>query len=253
MTWDDFKSPLPIKLPAVKISLITEYLQQSSLHLEADPCYFTDLLTTNQHWRIFPHYRHSTAYLDIETTGLNEYGDHITTIALYDGSTIKYYIHGDNLDDFVTDIKQYDVLVTYNGKTFDIPFIEKFFGIEMHQAHIDLRHVLRALGYAGGLKSCEKQLGLDRGELNGVDGYFAVLLWREYEKSGNPKALETLLAYNIEDAVNLETLMVKAYNLSLQKTKFYPELKISLPGRPEIPFSADLMVIDNIKRAYCGC
>jgi uncharacterized protein YprB with RNaseH-like and TPR domain len=54
----------------------------------------------------------------------------------------------------------------YNGKTFDVPFIEKYFGIRMNHAHIDLRYVLKSLGYAGGLKRCEKALGLDRGEEN---------------------------------------------------------------------------------------
>jgi len=43
------------------------------------------------------------------------------------------------------------------------------------------------------LKFCEKALGLDRGDLDGVDGYFAVLLWRDYQKKHNEKALETLL------------------------------------------------------------
>jgi len=56
-----------------------------------------------------------------------------------------------------------------------------------------LRYVLKSLGYSGGLKSCEKALGLDRGDLDGVDGYFAVLLWRDYQKKHNEKALETLL------------------------------------------------------------
>ena len=46
---------------------------------------------------------------------------------------------------------------------------------------------MSSLGYRGGLKGCEKCLGLDRAELDGVDGYFAVLLWNEYRKSGNTK------------------------------------------------------------------
>ena len=34
----------------------------------------------------------------------------------------------------------------------------------------------------------------------------AVRLWLEYENSGNPRALETLLAYNVADVLSLETL-----------------------------------------------
>ncbi|MFO7912984.1 MAG: ribonuclease H-like domain-containing protein [Desulfotignum sp.] len=93
---------------------------------------------------------------------MDGFGNEITTIALYDGESIKYYVQGRNLDAFMDDIEKYSVIVTYNGKTFDVPFIEKYFGIRMNHAHIDLRYVLKSLGYSGGLKRCEKALGLDR-------------------------------------------------------------------------------------------
>jgi uncharacterized protein YprB with RNaseH-like and TPR domain len=38
----------------------------------------------------------------------------------------------------------------------------------------------------------------------------------EYEKHNNEKALETLLAYSAYDAVDLEALMILAYNLTLE-------------------------------------
>ena len=141
-----------------------------------EPALFSNTLASKHHWRLFPEFRESTAYLDIETTGLGSPGDHITTIALYDGQAIRHYICGQNLDDFERDIRDHRLLVTYNGKCFDIPFIEWQFGIKLNQAHIDLRYVLKSLGYGGGLKGCERQLGLDRGNLEGIDGYFAVLL-----------------------------------------------------------------------------
>ena len=43
-----------------------------------------------------------------------------------------------------------------------------------------------------------------------------MLLWHDYRRSGNPRSLETLLAYNIQDVVNLETLLVMAYNLKIR-------------------------------------
>jgi len=54
--------------------------------------------------------------------------------------------------------------------------------------------------------------------LSDIDGFFAVLLWNEYRKSGSQKALDTLLAYNVQDTVNLESLMVTAYNLKIKET-----------------------------------
>ena len=118
----------------------------------------------------------------------------------------------------------------------------------MSQVHIDLRYVLKSLGYTGGLQGCEKKAGIDRGELEGVDGYFAVLLWSEYQRSRNHKALETLLAYNIQDAVNLETLMVFSYNLKLKETSFNESHQVAAPSSPEIPFKADLETIEKVKR-----
>jgi len=147
---------------------------------------------------MFPEFRELTVYLDIETTGLERGYNDITTIALYDGATIQTYVHGQNLNDFVDDIRKYNVIVSYNGKSFDVPFIENYFGIQLNHAQIDLRYVLGSLGYKGGLKGCERQLGMDRGDLSDIDGFFAVLLWNEYKKSGSQKVLDTLLAYNVQ-------------------------------------------------------
>ena len=209
-----------------------------------DPNYFSERLPSNLHWRLFPEFRHSLAYLDIETTGLN-YGDAITTIALYDGSSIFPYVQGENLNDFPRDIERYSTIATYNGKCFDVPFIERFFRIKLRHAHIDLMYVLRSLGYRGGLKGCEQQLGLDRGELQGVDGFFAVLLWKEYKRTGDRKSLETLLAYNIQDVVSLETLLTIAYNKKIAETPFRDRNLLPLPAEPPIPFAADR---DTIRR-----
>jgi uncharacterized protein YprB with RNaseH-like and TPR domain len=117
----------------------------------------------------------------------------------------------------------------------------------MTRAHIDLRHVLTGLGYKGGLKVCEKELGLNRKELDGVDGYYAILLWKDYMRNGNAKALDTLLAYNILDAVNLEPLMITAYNLKLKETPFRETLQLPVPPPPRNPFRPDTDTIDKIK------
>ena len=246
-SWEDFSQNSTFDLSQSKMDTISSYLEESHHQLESgNPNYFSQLVPTSQHWRFFPEFRDSTVYLDIETTGLNRYHDPITTISLYDGKSIYYYINGHNLSDFLDDIDKYNVIVSYNGKTFDVPFIESYFDIRLDHAHIDLRYILGSLGYRGGLKSCERQLGIDRGDLKDIDGFFAVQLWRDYQKTGNPKALETLLAYNIQDAVTLENLMVISYNLKIKNTPFY---KNQLPEAvlPEIPFEVDMKTVERIK------
>lgn len=246
--WDDFTNTPPAHIKPAKAAYINEALAESSSKLASHPGYFTRLLPASQHWRIFPHFRNKTAYLDIETTGLGDSCD-ITTIALYDGQTINYYVQGDNLDKFTRDIYRYEVLVSYNGKSFDIPVIERFFNITLDMAHIDLRYVLHNLGFKGGLKGCEKQLGLNRGNLDGVDGYMAVLLWQFYQQSGERRALETLLAYNIMDTVNLELLMIEAYNRNLAKTPFHNNLMLPQPNQPPIPFTPDPALITQLSNS----
>jgi len=249
LTWDDLEAAEPRLLPPTARPLIANRVATARHHLRAGKAaYFADSLPAKQIWRIFPHFRAATAYLDIETTGLGDYRDHITTIALYDGSTIRHYVHGVNLDDFVAALENYTVLVTYNGKCFDIPFIERSFGIRVPQAHIDLRYLLAGLGLKGGLKGCEKQLGLDRGDLEGVDGYFAVLLWHEYRATGNRRALETLLAYNIQDVVSLEILMVEAYNRNLAATPFAASHRLPPPRPPALPFAPDPALVRRLRQ-----
>ena len=239
------------QLPPRRATVLTQHASESLDRLQArDLPFFTERLPNNQHWRLFPHFRDRLAYLDIETTGLGAPGDHITTIALYDGTSIRHYVHGDNLPAFKQDIRAYDLLVTFNGKGFDVPFIESYFGMRLSTPHIDLRYVLASLGYRGGLKLIERTLGFDRGDLADVDGYFAVLLWQDYVRKKNRAALETLIAYNMVDTVNLEALMVLAYNLKIAQTPFAESLRLPASTAPSIPFVPDGPTVTRLQRDY---
>ncbi len=216
-----------------------------SLRNADDPAWFTRRLPAGQGWRIFPEFRGVTAYLDIETTGLDRERDRITTIALYDGRTVRSYVRGRNLDEFPADVQAFKVLVTYNGKSFDQPFLERCFGIRLRQAAVDLRYVLKELGFGGGLKGCERSLGMGRGELDGVDGFTAVRLWERYRRRGDERALETLLAYNVQDTVNLERLLVEAYNRNVAATPL-AGLRLSDAATPVNPFRAHTEVLAEL-------
>jgi uncharacterized protein YprB with RNaseH-like and TPR domain len=246
--WEMALSGQDVPLSSSKAKTLRRHLEQSLQQLENNnPCFFTDGLPSNEHWRLFPEFRARTAYLDIETTGLQWPMDHITTIALYDGRTVRHYVHGQNLDQFKDDIQEYSVVVTYNGKCFDVPCIEACLGIQMPHAHIDMRYLLKNLGYAGGLKGCERQLGMSRQGLEDVDGFFAVLLWYEYEQNRNDQALQTLLAYNVEDVLTLERLLVFAYNQKVMGTPFEDALRLGEPDVAANPFEPDSKVIAKIR------
>ena len=235
-SWDDYR----------KTAKNLDDLDESELHFKnRNAGYFSRSLKSDQQWRLFDDFRDSVAYIDIETTGLDRSYNEITSIALYDGTDLRTYVSGQNLTQFPKDIQQYKVLVSYNGKMFDIPFIERQFGIELDHAHIDLRFVLAKLGYKGGLKGVERAMGIDRGDLDGVDGFFAVWLWGEYKKKKNEAALETLLAYNCTDVVNLEHLAVTAYNQNMKQTPFGSHRQAAAAKPVKIPFQADKKLVSR--------
>lgn len=214
--------------------------------------YFSRHLPAREQWRLYPGARSATAYLDIETTGLSRGQDRITTIALFDGQRVQTFVRGENLADFPEALAPHQLLVTYNGKCFDLPFIEQEFAVRLPQAHLDLRYVLQGLGFRGGLKGCEQQLGIGREELAGVDGYFAVLLWNDYRRTGNAAARETLLAYNTADAVNLAALAVAACNLKLQATPFAGRALADPEPAGELPHRVDRDTVLGLRRRLLG-
>jgi hypothetical protein len=193
-------------LPRSKVARILDALPASREALSRrDMAYFKQGLPGKEHWRLVD--LGPIAYVDIETTGISRYDNDITLIGIYDGTTTYSYIRGDNLPQAHAKLQEFDILVTFNGKQFDLPFIESHFGCTYSAAHLDLRYMLREIGLQGGLKSIERQLGIDRGDdLAGVDGFEAVRLWQRHCR-GDLTALAKLVKYNREDVVNLKALL----------------------------------------------
>ena len=178
------------------------------------------MIPLNEHWRVYRELKNKCCFLDIETTGLYR-SDDITLIGIYDGKEPKIFVKGRNLSDFKEEIKKYPLMVTFNGRCFDIPFIREHFPeLQMEQFHIDLRFVLASLGYRGGLKRIESELRLKRdNSIMDVDGFEAVRLWHKYQR-GNEEALTKLTSYLSADICNLLPLMEFAYD-EMKNKHFY--------------------------------
>jgi hypothetical protein len=253
-SWDDIMRPEADRVLGSKAGWVRQHVETSRQHLLAgDALFFQQGLPSAQHWRLFRAFREHAAYVDIETTGLTFGEDHITSIALYGHGEVKTYVYGRNLEDFQDDIRDFSLLVTYNGKTFDAPFIERTFGMKLNMAHLDLRYILKKLGFTGGLKKCEQAVGIGRDDLDGVDGYFAVLLWNEFQRTGNEDVLETLLAYNAADVVSLEVLLTHAWNELVSATPFGSRsgMRLAPPMSPDVPHTPSRNVVDALRRKYC--
>ena len=210
----------PGSFSAERWDLVRDHARCSITSLAAkDHAYFASLLAPKDHWRAFPNFRHRTAYVDIETNG-GYYPGSITVIGVYDGGDVRTFIKGENLEDFAEEIAKYSLLVTFNGASFDLPFLRRAFPrVTWDHLHVDLRYVLSNLGHKGGLKSIELDLGIERDyELHGIGGEDAIYLWQEYRR-GSQEALELLVKYNAADVENLETLLVMAYPRMVAKTQ----------------------------------
>jgi uncharacterized protein YprB with RNaseH-like and TPR domain len=210
-TWQQFLDHGDTILSPTRDALIGTELETSLAH-RRDISFFSQRLPPREMWRLFNAFQDRAVYLDIETSGGYQGTDDITVIGIYDGTDVQTFVNGINLDDFEMAIAAYDLVITFNGALFDLPLIRGWFpGISLPAAHIDLRFLLKKLGYAGGLKKIEKDLGISREpSIEGMDGYEAVRLWQAYQW-GDDAALETLIHYNRADIVNLRPLMEIGY------------------------------------------
>jgi uncharacterized protein YprB with RNaseH-like and TPR domain len=152
------------------------------------------------------------AYLDIETTGLTPSGCEITVIGIYlcrGNETQFVQLVGRDIcaDGILKALAGIDVIYTYNGSRFDLPFIRSRLGVDLENiyAHRDLMFDCWKNRLFGGLKAVERQLGIKR-NLPDMNGYQAVRLWWRYVDAFDTDALNTLLEYNREDVINMKSL-----------------------------------------------
>lgn len=177
------------------------------------------------------------AYLDIETEGLG-FPPHCrtTTIAVYfDGKLHLEHTKTGKFEVLRRIENEALYLVTFNGVTFDLPFLRREFGLKLAQPHLDLRYWLGRLGYKGGLKAIQQNVpGVRQRDSMDIDGFDAVRLWALH-KRGVPNALETLLTYNAEDTVVLEQLVFAGLKLEAERRRLNELAKFECPPSPPIP------------------
>jgi hypothetical protein len=152
------------------------------------------------------------AYIDIETTGLTFTASEITVIGIYlcrgnDTEFIQFVGRDISADAIMEALEGVDIIYSYNGSRFDLPFIQSQLGINLAAQfrHRDLMYDCWGKNLYGGLKGVERQLGVTR-KLPEMNGYEAVKLWWRYVDTFDLDALNKLLEYNKEDVLNLKTL-----------------------------------------------
>jgi uncharacterized protein len=176
-----------------------------------------------------------TAYLDIETSYVGPFTDQrlfkdyknhqITVIGIRvveGGADAFVQLAGAEAtrEKLMAALEGAGRLVTYNGRSrpdkvkgytgFDFPVIAAQLGVTLDELfpHDDLCPRCWKANLWGGLKAVEEKLGLKR-QLPGRDGKWADETWKQFQKTGERRLLDEILAYNREDVFMLARLEEK--------------------------------------------
>lgn len=191
-----------------------------------------EMISPDKSWNFYPYDTYKLSqicFFDIETTGLSADTSNIYLIgagSYTDADTftvIQWFADDYNsektiLKTFLEYIKQFEIIIHYNGATFDIPYINK--KCRRHKINpsplnemksLDIYHALRK--YAAllklpdkKLKSFERYIGLDRDDtFNGGEliEVYAEYIQNVYLRKENDKLLKVLLLHNYEDITGL--------------------------------------------------
>ncbi len=218
-TWNDFLRTESIHgIADAKKAFLDLHVKHSQQALfDGNSTHFCVLPSVEQ-WRLWSEFKDEACFIDIETNYRND----ITVLGISDGTHVWQFVREHNLDprEVKRVLTQFKVLVTFNGASFDLPIIRRYFNEVLPDVpHIDLRHAGARAGLTGGLKRIEHELGIARADnLQGVSGADALKLWHAYRSTGNKKFLNILLEYNAEDIVNLRPLADIVYARLHEKT-----------------------------------
>jgi uncharacterized protein YprB with RNaseH-like and TPR domain len=182
---------------------IRSFIDDAREHLDAGRAHeVAASFPAGEIWRCYENLRDEAAFFDIETTGLSQRHDDVTCVTVHRDGDTTTLVRGDDLSrERLRRSLDAPLVVTYNGATFDVPFLEKSFDLDLDVPHLDLRYPCRRLELTGGLTGVERTLGIER-ERPDISGRDAVRLWHEHQR-GVDGALETLVSYNREDTVNM--------------------------------------------------
>ena len=181
--------------------------------------------------------------MDIETTGLNPNRSQVILGGLLVpeeecAELVQYFTDREGSEEnllraYGDALSSADVLITYNGSSFDLPFMRQRFryrGLDYPLNHIQSFDLYRALHYYSKMreilpnlkqKSIEIFLGLSPLRQDEISGGESVALYEEYLHSGSPASKQKVLLHNRDDLVQLASIVRILEKLDLHRILFY--------------------------------
>jgi hypothetical protein len=176
---------------------------------------------------------------------------------------------GDALLAYLEELSKLDMVITYNGRHFDIPFIEKRaktvqgflssalggkpipykmpYNLDLYlvvSGHSPIRKFTPNLKQ----KTLENYLGLWQGRDDEISGADSVTLYKQYESTKDPALEKKILLHNRDDVVQLSRLLKV-----VPKTDFHKAMySLGFPAGPltvtKIVIQKDVLNITGIQR-----
>lgn len=205
-------------------------------------------------------------FLDIETTGLSRSKNMVYLIGIlyHDHSTwtLKQYFANalekekDLLLQFVSDISDFDKIITYNGDSFDLPFIDhrlKHHSIDYNIYEIKSFDIYRVIKYNKiflnlknlKLKTIESSLGFHREDI--YSGLDCIGFYYDYISSNNELLKDNILKHNYDDLVHMLDIMI-ILDIIDNKKSLYIQInnKSTKFSIEDISISGDMIIIVGI-------
>lgn len=205
------------------MKILNEFFESQERSLDTFDFYFKDL-----RWATF----------DIETTGLSPEKSSLILSGLAiptdDGRQIaahQIFSQGNDEKEVIETtaelLKDIDVLITYNGASFDIPFFEKrakHHGIDIKLPYnLDIYKLLKNHSDVGKFtpnlkqKTIESYLGLWVHRKDEIDGAESVKMYAEYLQTSSPDLERAILLHNSDDIKQLYRIMSILNSVDMDK------------------------------------
>lgn len=171
-------------------------------------------------------------FIDIETTGLSrEYSDIISiTVLLYEEGSYKihqiyceYKVDEPQSLKYLKEIiKDKKYIITYNGNSFDIPFIEN--KLNKHSINLNINNFIKIDLY-NWMKNIRNKIEIENLKLKTVENYFNIIrndvlcgedvltLYQAYKIDPKKEFAWLIMQHNYEDVFNLPILLNKIISL----------------------------------------
>lgn len=199
--------------------------------------------------------------LDIETTGLDPSRNKFILGGVYDAQTHELHQvlaesraeEADALAEYMEAMAELDVVITYNGRHFDIPFIDTrlkkhpevstlscsyLYDLDLYQVlsgHSPIRKLVPNMRQ----KTVENYMGLWDTRADEISGAESVELYNRYEQTADPEAEAKILLHNNDDVRQL-TRLTKA----ITKSDFHRAMfRIGFP----VKHGPAMVTVNNIR------